>query len=334
MDALLNEEEALLAETIAALLERTVPSAVRDLLEFDDATLWPRLEAADLLGIGVPAEAGGVGSYVDVVIALEAFGRALVPAPFLGSSVLAAQLLACAGAPAAMISALSTGERRLAVALDPTLQRVADVADGAAVAFDAAGAQGALAVRGDELVLVAVGDRLDGLDQTRQLRAVHPDRVLDPLGGIRDVGSEVLEAWSARAQIALAADVVGVMDGALRSAVEHAKGREQFGVPIGSFQAVQHLLAEAHTTLEGARSLTRYAAWTLDHRDQPEAGRAAHTAKAYCAEAGKSVCEAVVQVFGGTGMTWECPAHLYLRRALVDRHVLGDELVHLHVLSR
>jgi alkylation response protein AidB-like acyl-CoA dehydrogenase len=333
VDALLSEEEALLEQTVDALLEHSVPTAVRDLLAFEDATLWPRLAAADLLGLGVPSDLGGVGTYVDVVIAVEAFGRALAPAPFLGSSVLAAQLLSCAGAAPEVLAPLIDDQARLAVALEADLGRVAEVTDAAAVALDAAGADAALAVLDGRLVLVEVGEELDGFDPTRAVRAVHLERVAAPLAHERPVTSEVLEAWSARAWIALAADTVGVMDGALRSAVEHAKGREQFGVPIGSFQAVQHLLAEAYTTLSGARSLTRFAAWALAHRGGAESHRAARTAKAYCAEGGKTVCEAVVQVYGGTGMTWECPAHLYLRRALLNRRVLGDELDHLHALS-
>jgi alkylation response protein AidB-like acyl-CoA dehydrogenase len=256
-----------------------------------------------------------------------------VPAPFLGSSVLAAQLLTCAGAAAVTLAPLIDGQARLAVALDPELGRLAEVTDPTAVAVDAAGAGAALAVRDGALVLVEVGGELDGFDPTRAVRTVHLERVVAPVAHVHPVTFEVLEAWSDRAWIALAADTVGVMDGALGAAVGHAKGREQFGVPIGSFQAVQHLLAEAYTTLAGARSLTRFAAWALAHRGGTEARRAARTAKAYCAEGGKTVCEAVVQVYGGTGMTWECPAHLYLRRALVNRRVLGDELVHLHALS-
>ncbi len=333
MDALLNGEEALLEETVVALLDKSVPGSVKDLLELDDRRLWRLVADADLLGLGVPADLGGIGTFVDVAIVAEAFGRALAPAPFLGSTVLAMQLLVCAGSTAEALAPLVAGERRLAVALDPGLQHLADVTDAEAVAWDAGGAAAALARHGDEIVLVQLGDRLQGFDQTRCLRAVHLDASADmePPGG--RVSPQALEAWSARAWTGLAADAVGVMDGALQAAVEHVKAREQFGVPIGSFQAVQHLLAESRTSLEGARSVTRFAAWALEHRDAAESVRAAHTAKAYCAEAARTVCEAAIQVHGGMGMTWDCSAHLYLRRAMADRHVLGDELAHLHALT-
>jgi alkylation response protein AidB-like acyl-CoA dehydrogenase len=123
------------------------------------------------------------------------------------------------------------------------------------------------------------------------------------------------------------------MAGALDLAVEHAKTRVQFGVPIGRFQAVQHLLADAHVDVEGARSLVNHAAWALDHLDLTAAVTAAHVAKAYCSEKGKLVCERSIQVHGGMGMTWECRAHLHHRRAMADRTLLGDEALHYRAIA-
>ena len=142
------------------------------------------------------------------------------------------------------------------------------------------------------------------------------------------LSDDSLVAWESAAMVMLAADTVGLMQGAVKMAVEHAAGRIQFGVPIGSFQAVQHLIAEAHVDAEGGRGLANHAAWAVDHRPVSEAAGAAHIAKAYCASAGKKVCEAVIQVHGGMGMTWDSRVHLFQRRAMTDRMTLGDETAH------
>jgi alkylation response protein AidB-like acyl-CoA dehydrogenase len=97
----------------------------------------------------------------------------------------------------------------------------------------------------------------------------------------------------------------------------------QYGTAIGSFQAVPHLLADAFTLMEGSRSITLHAAWAVDALPPEEALAAAAAAKAYCARAARTVCETAIQVHGGIGNTWECLAHLHLRRALLSSDVLG-----------
>jgi alkylation response protein AidB-like acyl-CoA dehydrogenase len=92
---------------------------------------------------------------------------------------------------------------------------------------------------------------------------------------------------------------------------------------VGSFQAVQHLLADAHVAMEGSASAALHAAWAVDALGASEAMAAASLAKAYCARAGRDVCEAVIQVHGGIGNTWDCLAHVYLRRALFSADLLG-----------
>ena len=118
---------------------------------------------------------------------------------------------------------------------------------------------------------------------------------------------------------------IGLAQGALDAAVRYAGERTQFGTRIGTFQAVQHMLADALVRLEGARSCVWYAAWGVDHLEPVEATLAAMTAKAYASEAAREVVETSVQVFGGIAITWEHLSHLRLRRVLVDRRVLGDE---------
>jgi alkylation response protein AidB-like acyl-CoA dehydrogenase len=119
------------------------------------------------------------------------------------------------------------------------------------------------------------------------------------------------------------ADLVGVMRGAVQLSVGYAAERRQYGAAIGSFQAVQHLLADAFVAMEGTRSLALHAAWAVDALAPDDAVAAAAAAKAYAARAARTVCETAIQVHGGIGNTWECLAHVYLRRALLSTDVLG-----------
>jgi alkylation response protein AidB-like acyl-CoA dehydrogenase len=113
------------------------------------------------------------------------------------------------------------------------------------------------------------------------------------------------------------------MRGATELTSDYAKERRQYGAPIGSFQAVQHLLADAHVLGEGSRSITLHAAWAVDALPPADALAAAAAAKAYCARSAREVCETAIQVHGGIGNTWECLAHVFLRRALLSIDVLG-----------
>jgi alkylation response protein AidB-like acyl-CoA dehydrogenase len=139
----------------------------------------------------------------------------------------------------------------------------------------------------------------------------------------RTVTDDQLSAWTALGLALDCADLVGTMRGAIDLAVDYASARHQFGRPIGSFQAVQHLLADAFVVMEGSRSAARHAAWAVDALDADAALAAAAIAKAYCARAAGTVCETVIQVHGGVGNTWECMAHVFLRRALLSTEVLG-----------
>jgi alkylation response protein AidB-like acyl-CoA dehydrogenase len=330
VDALLDETEQLLAESIAAQVQAAIPTTVSGLESFHDAAFWGQLATTELLGLGLPESAGGMGTVVDATIVLTALGRAVAPVPYLGAAVLPGQLLAGAGADPDWIAELVAGTRRGAVAFDSYLADVATT-ETASVAFDAAGSSFALTIQPDgAVVAVALGNDRDAIDPTRRVTAVASGQRGERVGTLSD---DARERWRAIAFVALAADLAGVMAGALDLAVEHAKTRVQFGVPIGRFQAVQHLLADAYVDVEGARSLVNHAAWAIDHRDLTDAVTAAHVAKAYCSEKGRLVCERVIQVYGGMGMTWECGAHLYHRRAMADRALLGDEAVHYRALA-
>jgi alkylation response protein AidB-like acyl-CoA dehydrogenase len=212
------------------------------------------------------------------------------------------------------------------VALRPNLLGLARAGE-PAVAWDCAGAAAALALDANgRLVALAVdGERLPSTDLTRALtRLTNPATVdLGDLGGPLD--DEALQRWEALALTMLSADLVGAMDGTLTTAVDYAKERVQFDTVIGSFQAVQHLCAEAYVLLEGSRSATWYPAWAVDRVPAADALLAARTAKAHSSESGQQVGETSIQVHGGVAITWEYMPHVFLRRILLDRQTLGDE---------
>lgn len=331
LDATLTESEGLLQDMAARLAADLGPASVQDLEEHDPDASWKALAGVGLLALRAPAEAGGgEASTTDVVIVAEALAGRLLAAPYLGSAALVTELLLAAGAPAETISRVASGELRLAVAATADLSDLGQ-AGAPMVAPDAAGAEAVLCLEGPaegsppRLVAVAAGATAGALDMTR--RWVRPDagkRVdVGDLGGAIDPGA--LRRFECRALTLLSADLVGVSATALHQAVAYSAGRVQFGVPIGSFQALQHLCAEQAVSIEGARALTEYAAWAADELDLDQAMLAAHTAKAYCSSAGRAVTEAAVQVYGGMGITWECMAHVALKRALLDRAWFGDE---------
>jgi hypothetical protein len=137
--------------------------------------------------------------------------------------------------------------------------------------------------------------------------------------------------WYALALTVTCADLVGAARGAHTLAVDYAKVREQYGAAIGSYQAVAHLLAESLALIEGSVSVLRHAAWAVDALPAAEAIEAARIAKIYCARAALTVCETSIQVHGGIGNTWECLAHVYLRRVLAATEMWPAKLEELTI---
>ena len=174
--------------------------------------------------------------------------------------------------------------------------------------------------------------RSGGADLTRRVCCV-PAATQRALAGGRVLTTDDLAAWTALGLALTSADLVGVMRGVLDVTVAYASERKQFGVAVGSFQAVQHLLAEAHCLMEGSLSVALHASWAVDSLEPDDAVAAGRVAKAYCARAARTVCETAVQVHGGIGNTWDCMAHVYLRRALLSSQWFGDDGVHLGVMS-
>ena len=167
MDVQFSEEQLLLRDSILGQAEKLSPSSVSGYDDFDDELLWDRLAAAGALALGLPEELGGAGSISDAAIVATALGRALAPAPYLGCAVLPAQLLAATGADPELVAAIASGQRRIAVALDAVTGAIGRE-DGAALAWDAAGAEAALAQGADgRLVALALGPPTPGVDLTR-----------------------------------------------------------------------------------------------------------------------------------------------------------------------
>jgi hypothetical protein len=160
-------------------------------------------------------------------------------------------------------------------------------------------------------VQAPMGVDAESVDLTKSLAGV-----VESPEVLGELSEEDAGRWRALALTVTCADLVGAARGAHALACEYAKVREQYGATIGSYQAVGHLLAESLALIEGSISVLRHAAWAVDELPVAEAIEAARVAKIYCARAALTVCETSIQVHGGIGNTWECLAHVYLRRVL------------------
>ncbi len=157
-------------------------------------------------------------------------------------------------------------------------------------------------------------------------------RVDAPSAGFEPFDAEQLAAWRDRAYVCLAAEMVGTSRRIFDMALAYAKERYQFDVPIGSFQAIQHKLADMSLALERSTAAVHYASMTVDAADA-DRERACHVAKAAAGEAARRILKDGIQIHGGIGYTWEHDLHLYLRRATADEYLLGTTGWHLDRLA-
>jgi alkylation response protein AidB-like acyl-CoA dehydrogenase len=337
MDIRDTPEQAELRRTARRVARELGPRTVNDL---DDRQRRTRLaEAVRAAGWLELRQDGGDGDPlaggVEAAIIAEALGEAVADVPFAGR-ILAADLARRAGAPP-IDGAVVAFSRDL---LDAVVVS-GKATDTPILAVDCAG-EGPVAA----YVLVPDGDgyRLalaqgehasDGADLTRAIRLLPAGVTLLPVPGqTRRLLRADLDAWAALGLALTSADMVGVMRGVLDVTVAYAQERRQYGVAIGTFQAVQHLLAEARCLMEGAFSAALYPAWAVDQLGADEARATGQVAKAYCARAARTVCETAVQVHGGIGNTWECIVHVYLRRALLSSRWFGDDAEQLRQIER
>lgn len=331
--ALLTAEQELLQKTVSDLSASFRLAAPREIADIDRARYWATLSEAGVLGLRIrDAEGRPVASGVEVMLVAEVLGRALAPLPYLGTAVLAAELLSVAGAPDDWLQDLSGGTVRYAPVLTSDLSRLACLSDFPdVVAFDADDATYGLTVAESSNQLVRL--RLEqnwvdvgSADLTRTL--LRPDFQAPLDGGVELAGKPLatddLDRWLALALVTLAADAAGAMRQGMQDAVEYSKVRVQYGVPIGSFQAIQHLCADMLVQVASTTSAINYAAWAVDELEPKEALLAARVAKAYSSMSAMNISETVMQIYGGIGQTWEHIAHFVTRRTLLDRHVFGD----------
>jgi alkylation response protein AidB-like acyl-CoA dehydrogenase len=368
VDFELSDSQELLRESVRRYLAEAAPLAwVRGQLEAPRGTtdaVWRGLAELGLTGLLVAEPYGGAGlGMLEMGLACEELGRALHPAPLTSSALGAASLIAALGSERERkdwLPALASGERVVVLALYEPEQRYAwrrprclaraqgagwrlhgdkgPVADAVAadawlvVAHDAdSGAPGVFAVeRGASGASV---EPLQSVDGTRKQGALRLDGAPARRLGAADARSALAEGVD-RLALGWAADGLGAAGRALELAREYALTRVQFDRPIGSFQAVQHLLVDMLADLELTRAGVYYALWAADAAEPAERHRAATMAKAFASRALPRLGASAIQVFGGVGFTWEYDIHLFYKRLLSLQAAFGDEAEHLQELAR
>ena len=365
--AIIPEREELRSSVRALLEDRSPASKVLLDMETEigyDPAVWQELVATvGLVGAWAPgrvaelpaghADQQTVGCFRDLAIVLEELGRSLLCAPFLGTAVLATRALAAVRdeyPPAAEdLRLIATGQLLASVALP-------DIGQASVVATEGAGGStlsGRLplvldgdcaelllvpATRGGATALFAVRaasasntrvqrEPLLTMDRTRRFAAVTFDAVPAELVLTGPRADALLSELTLLAAVAIACEQVGGARRCVEMATEYARERKQFGVPIGTFQAVKHTCANMLAALELAQSTAAYAAFCVDD-DPVELPLAAHLAKSLCSESFRSISADTIQIHGGIGFTWDHPAHLYFKRAKSSELLLGQPAQH------
>jgi hypothetical protein len=320
VDFTLTEEQQLLRDTARALFTKECPPSLVRAHIADPSVAGPLTDHLREF------TALGDGSLADLCLFLEPHGEAAAPGPFFPTVALFAPLLAAIGHD--LLDAVLAGEVTGTVALagatgewlpnsEPVKTFVPEADRVDHIAIVDAGSAGP-SVR----IAPAAGVT------TRFVRTEDPSRRLFEVdtrgiaGHTFAVDADALDAVLERATVAVAADMVGTARHLFEMALEYAKSRYQFDVPIGSFQAIQHKLADVSLAVERAQSAVQYAAMAIDAGD-PARHRAVHVAKAAAGSAATRAAKDGIQIHGGIGYTWEHDLHLFLRRAYGSEHWLG-----------
>ncbi len=337
MDFCFRETQHVVRDLARGILEQEVDAerlkAAEAAADRFDAALWARLAEANLLGIPVPESLGGMGmGFLEVCTLLEELGRVVAPAPVLPTLVLGALPLAEAGSEAQRrrwLPAVAAGEAILGAALaeDPPSRAVRDgsewILEGVAAAVPAAHLAARILVparTGSDLALFLVDPGAAGARLTRGRASTGEPLCELALDGVRVAAADrlgdaerdataLLERLADLARVAGAAMQLGVSARALEITAGHVRERVQFGVPIGTFQAVQHRAADCWTDLAAMRWTTWRAAWLLD--EGRPARRAAAVARFWAAEGGARIAAAAQHLHGGLGVDLDYPIHRY-----------------------
>ncbi|MBS0529681.1 MAG: acyl-CoA/acyl-ACP dehydrogenase [Proteobacteria bacterium] len=329
------------------LTEKCPPKAVRAVLDGKadyDRELWKGLADMGFLGVAIPEEFGGAGAgHLELCVLAEEMGRALAPVPFSSTVYLAAEALMIAGSDAQKqkwLPKIAAGEAIGTLALfegpgnpspkaikltasNDTLNGVKKpVADGAIADFAVVAARTGSSGRESDIALYLVDLKADGveakvltgIDPTRQqAELIFRNCKAEPLGAANE-GWSILTRVLDRAAVLVAFEQVGGSDRALEMGRDYALDRIAFGRPIGSFQAVKHMLADMYVSATLARSNCYYGAWALS-TDAGELPEAAAAARVSATQAFQHCAKNNIQVHGGMGFTWEFDCHMYYRRA-------------------
>jgi len=361
MDFSLNEDQRLLQESLSRFLKDGYAfehrqTAAGSAEGFDRAT-WQAMAELGLLAAPLSPEQGGLGGGgVDLMVVMEQFGKALAVEPYLASIVLAAGLIEDLGSDAqkeALLPPLTEGKRLFALAHgEPTaryeLSHVTTQAYEEGDGWRLSGRK-AVVLNGDSADCLLVSARTSGEREDEEgiglylvagdapglLRRGYPtvdgyraaeidldETPAEPLG-LPGAAFPALERAVARAIVALTAEAVGAMEVVCETTLDYLKTRKQFGVPIGSFQVLQHRMVEMRMALEDARSLAILAAARLT-APRLERERAVSAAKAGVGRAARKVAEEAIQLHGGIAMTWEYPLSHYAKRLIMIDHLFGD----------
>jgi alkylation response protein AidB-like acyl-CoA dehydrogenase len=359
-----DQEE--LRDSVRAVLERECPIGfVRSVVEDGAApdALWKQMVELGWPALTVPEDQGGLGlGCVELAVVVEELGRAVAPGPFVATVGLflpAVQATADAAQMERLLPGIAEGSLTGALALseaaggaDPATVRAEAVRRGAG--WELSGTKTAVldGDTADELLVVAREPGTEGddgvvaalvpraavtvtpeapLDATRGLVHVTLDQVLVDservLGKPGPVTAHALRGAVEAGAVALAVEIVGTCQAIFDVTLEYAKQREQFGVPIGSFQAIKHKFADLLVSLERARATSYFAALCIAE-DDPRRSIAASTAKAAAGDCQQLLTKEGIQIHGGIGYTWEHDMHLYVRRAKTDGALLGNTHEH------
>ncbi|MEU8781398.1 acyl-CoA dehydrogenase family protein [Streptomyces sp. NPDC048637] len=359
-----EDEDALRAAVRSLLADRSDPATVLAGLESDvayDTGLWHALATEiGTAGLLVPEKFGGAGASArEAAVVLEETGRSVAPVPYLTSAVIAVTaLLGCDHGQADVAAALAAlaGGRTVGVLAVPLPTAPGGLPEPASVRADAGGAlTGRVTSVADaaaaELLLVpaqgpdgpalyAVAASADGvrtdtvtpLDLTRRLGHLTFDGAQGRLLATGDRARATVDRALLTGAGLLASEQLGIAEWCLTETVRHTAERTQFGRPVGSFQALKHRMAALWLEVASARAAARNAADALA-TDSPDAPVAVAVAQAYCAPVAVRAAQECVQLHGGIGMTWEHPAHLFLKRAKSDELALGSPGRHRDALA-
>jgi len=323
MDFDLSSDQVALRDAASGFLDdRCASSHVRAAADHGgfDPSLWALMVDQGWIGITTSESAGGLGmGSVEAAVLLEQLGRHLAPVP-LNQHLNALHVLADTPWSEGLLggSLLATVARRSVV-------RNGDgsVTGRPEPVIYGASADVLVVPAGDELVavdLTAIDREPEpAMDRTRQLAWVGMDEA--PAVSVGDASA--VAAHLDRGAVFHSAELLGAAGAVMDIAVDYAGQREQFGQPIGAFQAVKHRCADMLVDVEGMRSTAYHAAWSIGSGD-PDASVAAAVAKIWCSDAGLRVAESALQVHGGIGFTWESDVHLYLKRVQLDQVSFGD----------